>query len=123
MATTTTTTITSGSCNVLCSSRGRVRSRQVRVTTSSHGTKLDGVAMWVMNGLATAFFASLERCSCVRVNTVEDGDDINEMPLIYDDGNANNNVTTKLDGNDSKVKRKGGKAKKCEGYAYDGPKS
>ncbi|KAK9740474.1 hypothetical protein RND81_03G038300 [Saponaria officinalis] len=112
-----TTTTTLGSCNDFCSSGVRVRSRQVRATTSSNGTKLDGVAMWVINGLATAFFASLERCSCVHVNTVEDADDVNELPLIYNDGNAN--ATTRLDGNSCKVKRKVGGGKKYKGYAYD----
>ncbi|CAK9143582.1 unnamed protein product [Ilex paraguariensis] len=49
--------------------------------------KLDGMAMWVINGVASAFFASLERCSCIRIATVEDSDDANDLPLIFNDGN------------------------------------
>lgn len=49
-----------------------------------------GVAMWIINGVANAFFASLERCSCIRIATVEDhdGDDSNDLPLIFNDGNG-----------------------------------
>ncbi|GAB4852394.1 hypothetical protein Ancab_016586 [Ancistrocladus abbreviatus] len=57
--------------------------------------KLDGVAMWLINGVATAFFASLEKCSCVRVTTVEDVDDMNELPLIYNDGNSSNGLRSR----------------------------
>ncbi|KAG8377556.1 hypothetical protein BUALT_Bualt08G0045400 [Buddleja alternifolia] len=69
-------------------------------TTSSPGTrvrpptgcaKLDGVAMWLINGLTGAFFASLERCSCIRISTHEDdfGDETDhDLPLIYNDGNC-----------------------------------
>ncbi|KAL5988288.1 hypothetical protein ACLOJK_036051 [Asimina triloba] len=45
--------------------------------------KLDRVATWVGNGVATAFFASLERCSCINIATEDfDGDDANDQPLI-----------------------------------------
>ncbi|KAI3806651.1 hypothetical protein L1987_22563 [Smallanthus sonchifolius] len=55
---------------------------------SSHGcAKLDGVAMWLMNGVANAFFASLQRCSCIRIATVDDHEDSNDLPLISNDGN------------------------------------
>lgn len=52
--------------------------------------RADGVAMWIINGVANAFFASLERCSCIRIATVEDhdGDDSNDLPLIFNDGNG-----------------------------------
>ncbi|OVA09419.1 hypothetical protein BVC80_8747g4 [Macleaya cordata] len=43
------------------------------------------MAMWLINGLATAFFASLERCSCLHIATKDDGDDANDdhdLPLI-----------------------------------------
>ncbi|KAK3030238.1 hypothetical protein RJ639_038361 [Escallonia herrerae] len=61
-------------------------------SSSNHGSpsckKLDGVAMWLINGVASAFFASLERCSCIHIATVDDGDDANEdVPLIFNDGN------------------------------------
>ncbi|KAK8572443.1 hypothetical protein V6N13_048037 [Hibiscus sabdariffa] len=71
--------------------------RVVRSSSSSHGTpaaggcgKLDGVAMWFINGIATAFFVSLQRCSCIRIATVEeeeDGEEANDVPLIHSDGN------------------------------------
>ncbi|KAL8225439.1 hypothetical protein R6Q57_017996 [Mikania cordata] len=55
---------------------------------SNHGcAKLDGVAMWLVNGVANAFFASLQRCSCIRIATVDDHEDSNDLPLIFNDGN------------------------------------
>ncbi|CAB4296748.1 unnamed protein product [Prunus armeniaca] len=55
---------------------------------SSHGCgKVDGVAMWLINSVTTCFFASLERCSCIRIATQDDGDDCNDLPLIFNDGN------------------------------------
>ncbi|GKV10398.1 hypothetical protein SLEP1_g21769 [Rubroshorea leprosula] len=64
---------------------------KVRTSSTHHGSpscgKLDGVAMWLINGVAAAFFASLERCSCIRIATEEDGDEANDVPLIYNDGN------------------------------------
>ncbi|PWA46078.1 hypothetical protein CTI12_AA512960 [Artemisia annua] len=60
-------------------------------STSNHGcAKLDGVAMWLMNGVANAFFASLQRCSCIRIATVDDHEDLNDLPLIFNDGNLRN---------------------------------
>ncbi|CAO2200620.1 unnamed protein product [Urochloa humidicola] len=40
----------------------------------SYGT-LEGYAMWVATGVASAFFASLERCSCIHLHTAEDDGD------------------------------------------------
>ncbi|CAO2833910.1 unnamed protein product [Amaranthus hypochondriacus] len=60
---------------------------KVRGPSSGCG-KTDGLAMWLINGVTTAFFASLEKCSCVRVTTVEDPEDVNELPLIFNDGNT-----------------------------------
>lgn len=34
------------------------------------------------SGVAAAFFASLERCSCINISTEGDGDESNEEPLI-----------------------------------------
>ncbi|KAG9138570.1 hypothetical protein Leryth_012908 [Lithospermum erythrorhizon] len=55
-----------------------------------HGCrKLDGgVAMWILNGFTSAFFASLESCSCIRIKTEDDGDEYNDLPLIFNDGNS-----------------------------------
>lgn len=63
--------------------------------------KVDGVAMWIINGVATAFFASLHRCSCIRIATVDDGDDLNDeddLPLIFNDANFNNNQRDGMSG-------------------------
>ncbi|KAB1670273.1 hypothetical protein ES319_1Z184000v1 [Gossypium barbadense] len=61
-------------------------------TTSSNSSaacgKLDGVGVWFVNGVAAAFFASLERCSCIRIATEDDGEDANDVPLIQSDGNV-----------------------------------
>ncbi|CAL1395750.1 unnamed protein product [Linum trigynum] len=45
--------------------------------------------MWLVNGVAAAFFASLDTCSCIRIATVDDAEDGNDAPLILDDGNVN----------------------------------
>ncbi|EOX91750.1 hypothetical protein QQP08_000841 [Theobroma cacao] len=37
--------------------------------------KVDGVSAWLMNGVAAAFFMSLERCSCIHIDTKDDADD------------------------------------------------
>lgn len=81
---------TSSSCSGLLSFRSNSVESKIQAS-SSHGSppacgKLDGVAMWFVNGVATAFFASLERCSCIRIATEEDGED-NDLPLIHNDGN------------------------------------
>ena len=43
---------------------------------------MEGYAMWVATGVASAFFASLERCSCIHLHTAEDDGD-------YEDEEAN----------------------------------
>ncbi|PIN14454.1 hypothetical protein CDL12_12915 [Handroanthus impetiginosus] len=45
--------------------------------SSSYYDKVDGLARWVGMSVAAAFFASLERCSCVNLST-SDTDDENE---------------------------------------------
>ncbi|KAL3832835.1 hypothetical protein ACJIZ3_007571 [Penstemon smallii] len=46
--------------------------------------KLDRVASWVGTSVATAFFASLERCSCITLSTTDGADDeeANDRPLM-----------------------------------------
>lgn len=46
--------------------------------------KLDRVANWVGANVATAFFASLERCSCINLSTAEfeDEDEAKDRPLV-----------------------------------------
>nr|CAB3477623.1 unnamed protein product [Digitaria exilis] len=41
---------------------------------AAYGT-LEGYAMWVATGVASAFFASVERCSYIHLYTTEDGDE------------------------------------------------
>uniref|UniRef100_A0A2P2N0A3 Uncharacterized protein MANES_01G039600 n=1 Tax=Rhizophora mucronata TaxID=61149 RepID=A0A2P2N0A3_RHIMU len=41
---------------------------------------------WVGTSVATAFFASLERCSCINLSTSEDAEDAEEAhdrPLMF----------------------------------------
>ncbi|KAL0284363.1 UNVERIFIED_CONTAM: hypothetical protein Sangu_2829900 [Sesamum angustifolium] len=86
-----------------------------RVRPPSGCAKLDGMAMWVINGLTGAFFASLERCSCIRISTYEDdlGDEANDLPLIPNDGNLRGD-------RDAKVRpRRLGKGKKTSTFVDD----
>ena len=79
------TTSSTTSCTTLFG----VRSNPVEPSKVRPGCgRLDGVAMWLVNGVTAAFFASLERCSCIRIATADDdGDDANDLPLIFNDGN------------------------------------
>ncbi|KAK7311391.1 hypothetical protein RJT34_09506 [Clitoria ternatea] len=78
--------------------------------------KLDGVAMWFINGVTMAFFASLNRCSCIRITTVEDGDDANDLPLMFNDGNLRHDGAV-VTGTTSR--RRTGKGKKNEAALVD----
>ncbi|KAH6824427.1 hypothetical protein C2S53_002837 [Perilla frutescens var. hirtella] len=44
--------------------------------------KFDGVAARFLSGFTAAFFASLERCSCINIATKDDVDDCCSLPLI-----------------------------------------
>ncbi|KAI3732960.1 hypothetical protein L1987_64173 [Smallanthus sonchifolius] len=80
-------TTTSSNCTAFFRTRPNHVEPRVR-PPSTHGcAKLDGVAMWLMNGVANAFFASLQRYSCIRIATVDDHEDSNDLPLIFNDGN------------------------------------
>ncbi|KAI3972780.1 hypothetical protein MKX01_019438 [Papaver californicum] len=68
-----------------------VPSSSIRGSSSTGCNKIDGIAMWFINGVAAAFFASLERCSCINIDTKEEDDnddDANDLPLIFNDGNS-----------------------------------
>ncbi|RVW62774.1 hypothetical protein CK203_058884 [Vitis vinifera] len=41
------------------------------------GDFLNGMATWVSTNMASAFFASLERCSCINLSTTDMDDDDN----------------------------------------------
>ncbi|KMT19077.1 hypothetical protein BVRB_1g014750 [Beta vulgaris subsp. vulgaris] len=117
---------TSTSCNSFWNNRtGRATKARASSSLSSSSSssslpshpscgKVDNVAMWLINGVTSAFFASLERCSCIRVTTVEDGEDINELPLIFDDGNTNIRQEVKV----SSIRKRRVRGKKGGGYAY-----
>ncbi|KAL8472860.1 hypothetical protein ACS0TY_029906 [Phlomoides rotata] len=47
--------------------------------------KFDSVATRLLSGVTAAFFASLERCSCINIATIEDVDDDDSFPLILGD--------------------------------------
>ena len=48
---------------------------------------LDRVAYWVGSNVASAFFASLERCSCINLSTTDLDDDFDnendDRPLMF----------------------------------------
>lgn len=48
--------------------------------------RLNGMASWLGTSVASAFFASLERCSCINLSTSEDDADdpadSNDLPLM-----------------------------------------
>ncbi|KAG6508347.1 uncharacterized protein LOC121981763 [Zingiber officinale] len=48
--------------------------------------RLGGIASWVGASVVSAFFASLERCSCINLSTTEDDSDeleeAKERPLV-----------------------------------------
>ncbi|XVE73682.1 hypothetical protein DITRI_Ditri11bG0138500 [Diplodiscus trichospermus] len=46
--------------------------------------KLDRMANWVGTSMASAFFASLERCSCINLSTTDfdDEEEANDRPLM-----------------------------------------
>ncbi|OMO64262.1 hypothetical protein CCACVL1_21933 [Corchorus capsularis] len=63
--------------------------------------KLDRMATWVGTNMASAFFASLERCSCINLNTI-DFDDEEEAkdrplmltkPVVHDEPSLNELIT------------------------------
>ncbi|KAK4767963.1 hypothetical protein SAY87_003104 [Trapa incisa] len=50
--------------------------------------RLDRVAAWLKNGVGAAFFASLERFSCIRIATEDDfGMEGNSLSLVDSRGN------------------------------------
>ncbi|KAL4351374.1 hypothetical protein GQ457_06G031330 [Hibiscus cannabinus] len=58
------------------------------------GDKLDRMANWVGSSMASAFFASLERCSCINLSTTDFDDDeeshhdrplLLTKPLLHDE--------------------------------------
>ncbi|KAF5743436.1 hypothetical protein HS088_TW08G00018 [Tripterygium wilfordii] len=64
--------------------------------------KLNGMATWVGTSVASAFFSSLERCSCINLSTSDDADDSEEAhdrPLMfttYSSNFSNRSVSQKI---------------------------
>ncbi|KAJ7965312.1 UDP-N-acetylmuramate--L-alanine ligase [Quillaja saponaria] len=52
--------------------------------------KLNGMASWVGTSVASAFFASLERCSCVNLSTSDDQDEAHDSPLMLSNSSSVN---------------------------------
>ncbi|KAK3231198.1 hypothetical protein Dsin_003079 [Dipteronia sinensis] len=111
-----TATTSSTSCSGLFGFRSSSVQSKLRSSSSSPPGcgKLDGMAMWFINGVASAFFASLERCSCIRIATTEDDGEENDVPLIQNDGNVRHDRLI----SGSKIRRRG-KGKKREGLIVE----
>ncbi|KAL3713923.1 hypothetical protein ACJRO7_006288 [Eucalyptus globulus] len=66
--------------------------------------KLNGVASWVGTSVAAAFFASLERCSCINLSTSEDDADdpteAHDLPLMLSSAANRSSSATNGDPND-----------------------
>ncbi|CAD6267348.1 unnamed protein product [Miscanthus lutarioriparius] len=58
--------------------------------------KMEGYALWVATGVVSAFFVSLERCSCIHLHTAEeddgsddeDRDEAKDRPLMFSSPNT-----------------------------------
>ncbi|KAK9284452.1 hypothetical protein L1049_023625 [Liquidambar formosana] len=72
--------------------------------------KLDGMAMWLINGVAAAFFTSLKQMHCIRIDTKDDvADDTDSVPLICNDGNLKRwQMGRRSESNRNEGKKKGG---------------
>ncbi|EHA8587150.1 hypothetical protein COCNU_scaffold001487G000010 [Cocos nucifera] len=119
MPTTTTTASQNPRCGGFFSLRGCSGEPRVRRSLPGHGQpgcgRIDRVATWVGNGVAAAFFASLERCSCINIDTDDDQDEPKDVPLIYDDGNARREAG----GLGRGQRRRRGKGKKSGGGCFN----
>ncbi|CAN1182531.1 hypothetical protein LINPERPRIM_LOCUS40887 [Linum perenne] len=59
--------------------------------------------MWLVNGLVAAFFPSLDRCSCIKIATVDEGN--GDAPLIMNDDNITHRAMEEEDGRCSKSQK------------------
>ncbi|KAL5074653.1 hypothetical protein RYX36_013637 [Vicia faba] len=94
----------------------RVRDSSSQTSSPGCGGKFDGVAMWFVNGVTMAFFASLNRCSCIRIATKEDVEDANDLPLMFDDGNLRHDDVAAAA---TTSRRRTGKGEKSEAVLVD----
>ncbi|KAM3294944.1 hypothetical protein ACQJBY_037672 [Aegilops geniculata] len=110
---TTTTTLTSTTIASprppapFCGRSGWQRARRPPSSSGQGGCArpLDRVAGWVGGGIAAAFFASLERCSCVNVRTHDD----------LDDDEQRDSVAPLMLGNDEDDEGRGRSRRRCRG--------
>lgn len=65
---------------------------RVGTFSSEYCNKLDRAAVWVGSSVVSAFFASLERCSCITLSTTdtEDEEEAKDRPLMYPTSNGEN---------------------------------
>ncbi|KAK8484415.1 hypothetical protein V6N13_046781 [Hibiscus sabdariffa] len=71
---------------------------------NSEGSCLSYMAAWLGGGVAQAFFASLERCSCINLSTSDDADDseAHDLPLMFTNASSiSSSVTTMANNNSS----------------------
>ena len=52
--------------------------------------KLNGMANWFGTSVATAFFASLERFSCINLSTTDEQDEPQDLPLMFSNSSSVN---------------------------------
>lgn len=62
----------------------RADAKTLDLCAQQRASKLERLAGWVGTTLAAAFFASLERCSCVTLNTTDakEDEEANDKPLV-----------------------------------------
>lgn len=63
---------------------------RVGTFSSEYCNKLDRAAVWVGTSVVSAFFASLERCSCITLSTTdtEDEEEAKDRPLMFVNSNG-----------------------------------
>nr|XP_010942319.1 uncharacterized protein LOC105060349 [Elaeis guineensis] len=100
-----------------------LRDRQVPRSLPSHEQpgrgRIDRMATWVGNGIATTFFTSLECCSCISITTDEDRNEAKDVPLIFNDGNSRSEGGELERGRRRRVKGKKGCGGCSNVFLYD----
>jgi len=82
----------SGSVGLLLPDQDSTMDR-VGTFSSEYCNKLDRAAVWVGTSVVSAFFASLERCSCITLSTTdtEDEEEAKDRPLMFVTSNGEQN--------------------------------
>ncbi|GMJ06351.1 hypothetical protein HRI_004304300 [Hibiscus trionum] len=70
---------------------------------NSEGSCLSYMAAWLGSSVAQAFFASLERCSCINLSTSDDADDseAHDLPLMFTNSASVSSSVTSMANNGS----------------------